>query len=158
MNGVGRGVRTLHQCPQLHHLNKITSLISQAPRPPPLRLVLPRPLMAITTAGNPRIHTNPTALVAITLPLTSPPNTTPKGLPMTPFSRAFIALPSYKLGSHPFFYILQPASFGFANRSSSRPVHHCTTTFCLRGVRNELLKTTWFVFPSDHWTFHFPLT
>lgn len=90
MSGVGLGVRIRHQYLQLRQ-HQITSLISRAPRPHPLRLVQPRPLMAITIAGNTRTHTNPTARVAITPPLTFLHNTTPKDLLITPFSRAFIA-------------------------------------------------------------------
>lgn len=102
MSGVGRGVRTPHQYLQSRQ-HQITSLINRAPRPRPLRLVQPRPLLAITIAGNPRIHTNPTAPMAITLPLIFLRNTTPK---ITPFSRAFIASPAYRPDFHPFFFIL----------------------------------------------------
>jgi len=145
MSGVGRGVRTPHQCLQLRQ-RQITSLIRRAPRPHPLRLVLPRPLLAIITmAGNPRKHSNPTAPVAITLPLTFLPNTIPKDLLITPFSRAFIASSAYNPDFHPF-YILQSTSFGFADKPSSRLIHHSTTTFHLRGLRNELFKTTRLVF------------
>ena len=101
MSGVGRGVRTLHQCLQLHQ-RRITSFLSRAPRPPPLQLVLPRPPPAITTTtGSTRIRTNPTAI----LPVTFLPNIVPTGLPIIPFSRAFIALISSKPRFHPFFYI-----------------------------------------------------
>jgi hypothetical protein len=101
MSGVGRGVRTLHQYHRLRQ-RQITSLISRALRPHPLRRVLPRPLMAITIAGNTRTHTNPTAPAAITLPLTFLPNIILKGLLITPFSRAFIAASAYRPDFHPF--------------------------------------------------------
>ncbi len=108
MSGVGRGVRTPLQYLRLRQ-HQITSLISRAPRPHPLRLVRPRPLMAITIAGNTRIHTNRTAPMAITLPLIFLHNTTPKDLLITPFSRAFIASPAYGPDIHPFFlYFYSP--------------------------------------------------
>lgn len=108
MSGVGRGVRTplqYLQSRQHQHQRQITSFISRAPRPHPLRLVLPRPSLVITIIGNPRIHTNPTAPVAITLPLTFLHNITLKGLLITPFSRAFIASSAYRPDFHPFFFI-----------------------------------------------------
>lgn len=104
MSGVGLGVRTHHQYLQLHQ-HRITSLISRAPRPHPLRLARPRPLMAITIAGNTPIHTHLTARVAITPPLIFLRNTTPKDLLITPFNRAFIASPAYRPDFHLFFYI-----------------------------------------------------
>ena len=102
-------MRTLHhQYLQLHQ-HRITSSTRRAPHPPPLRLVLPRPPMVIITmAGTPHICTSLTVPVAIILPVTFLHNTIPTGLPITPFSRAFIAFFSYKSRVHPLFCIFRP--------------------------------------------------